>query len=57
MIISDNAPQFKCANTTLHTAWRDIVTSEKISNFLPSVKLSEGLYITELASLMDGRIL
>ena len=53
LIISDNAQQFKCASTTLHKAWRDVVTDEKVCDFFTKFYI-KWRFIVELAPWMGG---
>ena len=48
LIVSDNAQQFKCASTTLHKAWRDVVTDEKVCDFSTKCYI-KWRFIVELA--------
>lgn len=53
LMISDNVQQFKCASTTLHKAWRDVVTDEKVSYFSTKCYI-KWRFIVELAPWMGG---
>ena len=53
LIISDNAQQFKTAQTVLTKAWRNIVTDERIQDFLAKQGI-QWQFIIELAPWMGG---
>jgi len=53
LIISDNAQQFKATQTVLTKAWRDVVTDERIQDFLAKQDI-KWKFIIKLAPWMGG---
>ena len=52
-IISDNAPQFKLANSTVELAWNKVITDEAVTSYIAN----EGIkwsFIVELSPWMGG---
>lgn len=52
-IISDNALQFKSANQTLHSIWRQLVRFEEVQNYASYVDIKWN-FTVELAPWMGG---
>ena len=55
IIISGNAQQFKCASTTLHKVWREVVTDKKVNDFVTKYYI-KWRFIAELASWIYERL-